>query len=110
MENDNPNQTTRQRLVQPISKADLLTGPDFVITACNSAALTSLLHDQRDIPGHSISFLASTASKTNSRFSLVHTVHHVIAKPAFSKLQVKKIPLINQIPINNPNHESTGCR
>ncbi|OQP39839.1 hypothetical protein A4H97_16595 [Niastella yeongjuensis] len=64
MENDTPNPTTQQLLIQHISEAALFTGPDFVITACNPAALALFLYNQKDMLGQSLSFLLVAASNT----------------------------------------------
>ena len=109
MENDILNPTTKQLLIQPISDAALLTDPGFVSTTCNSAALAWFLYNQQDIPGHSISFLASPLLNFRET-DRTYTSRRANAKTVFSKLQAQPIPLINQIPINNLNHESTGCR
>ncbi|MFL5747237.1 MAG: histidine kinase [Niastella sp.] len=73
MENDFPNQSTNQLLIQHISEAALFTDPCFTITACNPAASVLFLYNQQDILGHSISFLVPASSTTNSRPSIVNT-------------------------------------
>jgi hypothetical protein len=73
MENDSPNQTTKQLLIKQISEAAKFTDPDFAVTACNQAALALFLYNQQNILGHSISFLVSPAAKTNSQLSLANT-------------------------------------
>ena len=73
MENDSPNQTTKQLLIKQISEAAKFTDPDFAVTACNQAALALFLYNQQNIPGHSLSFLVSPAAKTNSQLSLANT-------------------------------------
>jgi signal transduction histidine kinase len=74
MENDFPNQSTNQLLIQHISEAAVFTDPDFAITACNPAASALFLYNQQDVLGHSISFLVPTSSPTNSQPSIVNTL------------------------------------
>jgi signal transduction histidine kinase len=73
MENDYPNQSTNQLLIQHFSEAAVFTDPDFAITACNPAASALFLYNQRDILGRSISFLVPASSTTNSQPAIVNT-------------------------------------
>ncbi|AEV97500.1 hypothetical protein A4D02_30630 [Niastella koreensis] len=66
MENDFPNQSTSQLLIQLVGEAAKFTDPGFAITACNAAASALFVYNQQDIPGQSISFLVPTSLKTNS--------------------------------------------
>jgi len=67
MENDFPNQTTSQLLIQHFSEPAVFTDPGFAITACNPAASALFLYNQQDILGQSITFLFSPSLKTNSQ-------------------------------------------
>lgn len=67
MENDFPNQSTSQLLIQHISEAAKFTDPGFAITACHAAASALFIYNQQDIPGQSISFLVPAFLTTNSQ-------------------------------------------
>lgn len=73
MENDFPNQSTNQLLIQHISEAAVFTDQRFAITACNLAASALFLYNQQDILGHSISFLIPAASASNHQHSIKNT-------------------------------------
>ena len=73
MENDTPNPTTNQLLIQPISEAVVLTESGFAITACNPAASALPLYNQQNIPEHPITFFVPTSSKANNQPSIVNS-------------------------------------
>ena len=74
MENDNPNKTTNQLLIQHFSEAAVLTDPSFIITACNAAAAALFLYNQQDVPGLRLSLLHATSSEAyNQLSSITHT-------------------------------------
>lgn len=100
MENDFPNQTTNQLLIHHISEAAVFT--DFAITACNPAAPALFLYNQQNIPGHSIYFLVLVSSTTNSQPAIVNTT--------FTEGIFEYLNHNDYFPLNNLNHESTGCR
>ena len=67
MENEIPNRTTNQLLIQYIPDAAVFTDTSFIITACNKTAATLFNYPQPDLLGFDISFLLPASSATNTQ-------------------------------------------
>jgi len=66
MENEIPDRTTNQLLIQHIPDAAVFTNTSFIITACNQPAAALFNYRQHDVLGLDISFLTPTSSETNT--------------------------------------------
>ncbi len=66
MENEQPNQSISQLLIQHISEAAIYTDAHFTIIACNKAATTLFHYNARELTGSNISILAIAADGTNN--------------------------------------------
>ncbi|HEX6430950.1 MAG TPA: histidine kinase [Niastella sp.] len=66
MENELPNRTTNQLLIQHIPDAAVFTDTSFIITACNRTAAALFNYSQHDVVGLDISFLIPTSSESNN--------------------------------------------
>src|SRR5687768_12839956 len=74
MENEIPNRTTNQLLIQHIPDAAVFTDTSFIITACNRTAATLFNYRQQDVLGVNISSLIPASSETNNQtVSLTNT-------------------------------------
>jgi PAS domain S-box-containing protein len=69
MENEIPNRTTNQLLLQYIPNAAVFTDTSFIITACNKTAATLFNYKQQEILGCHISFLLPSSSETNTQLT-----------------------------------------
>lgn len=107
MENEIPNQTTNELLVQLINEAALFTDTSFVITACNKKAANLFHLKQQDVLGLTLSSLVSTSSLTNVHISSIKNAARTGVSELINPIG-KKIPVhLTSLPIA-PNSADGG--
>jgi signal transduction histidine kinase len=93
MENEIPDRTTNQLLIQHIPDAAVFTDTSFLITACNRTAAALFNFSQHEVLGLDISFLIPGTSATNTPIAPLKNASFTQGIITHSDKAGKKIPV-----------------